>query len=108
MILNFLSEYLILIVIVAGLGFLLIRQRRINSAPTYTATATVVSRRMAPARVNGKYSACWNYLVTFQLSGEDTIELYCGEEEYTILTEGLHGTLWWQDEAFREFHSDDE
>lgn len=103
-----LLEYLIYGMILLSPVVLLVRQHIINRAPTYTARAVILSRRVSPARVNGKYSACWNYLVTFQLSDGETIELYCGEAEYQVLEEGLHGTLQWQNEDFREFLSDDE
>lgn len=66
-------EYLLLALMILGPVVLLVRQHFINKAPTYTASATVVSRRVSPAKVNGKYSACWNYLVSFQLRDGECI-----------------------------------
>lgn len=91
------SEYLLFIIIPVAFALLLIRQRNINSAPEYTAIATVISKRTEPGRFHGKWSSGWNYLVTFQF-GNDTIELYVSEMEYQSLAEGMSGLLRWQNE----------
>ena len=100
------GEYLILFFLVGCFLFLLIRQHILNKAPEYTASATVVSRRLGTARYHGKWSSGWNHLVTFQLGDGSTIELYTGKEEYTQLTEGLRGQLVWQHDNFLNFDTD--
>ena len=100
------SGYLFLTFIVGSFVFLLVRQYFINKAPTYTAAATVVSRRMGTARYSGKYSSGYNYLITFALGDRDTLELYVTETEYIQLKEGLRGQLVWQNENMLSFESD--
>lgn len=96
------GEYLIPLVLIGSFAVLLIRQAIINRAPEYVGTGTVVSGRMEPGRYHGKYSSGWNYLVTFQV-GNDTIELYVTETDYQSLTEGLTGTIRWQNENLLHF-----
>lgn len=100
------SDWFLLGVIILAFCTLLLRQYLINKAPTYTASATVISRRLGTARYHGKWSSGWNHLVTFQLGGGDALELYVGELEYAALTEGLQGTLVWQNENMLEFDTD--
>lgn len=99
-------EYLFLLFLLGCFAFLLIRQHWINKAPTYTATATVASRRLGTARYHGKYSSGYNHLVTFRLGDSDTVELYVSRTEYTQLTEGLRGQLVWQNENMLSFETD--
>ena len=100
-------EYWILIAIVASFALLLVRQTLLNRAAEYIATATVLSRRLGTANFHSKYSSGYNHLVTFRLGGSDTLELYVSREEYAQLTEGLRGTLRWQDENFLSFETED-
>lgn len=100
-------EYWILIAVALSFGILLLRQYLCNRAPEYIATATVLSRRLGTAGFHGKYSSGYNHLVTFQLGDNDTLELYVGREEYAQLTEGLRGTLRWQNENFLSFETED-
>lgn len=76
---------------------------------TLTGPATVSSRRVEHARFSGgKYSGQnWNYLVTFQLSDGEQLELYTGESEYHQLKEGLTGQLVWNKENFISFDFDE-
>lgn len=99
-------EY-ILILLLAGFAFLLIRQFLINRKPTYLASATVVSRRRGPGKCGAKYSSTWNHYVTFRLSDGDELELNLGEAEFYALEPGMTGTLRWQDTDFREFETND-
>lgn len=100
-------EYLLFIVIVISFAVILLRQYRFNRAPEYIASATVLSRRLGTAGFHGKYSSGYNHLVTFRLGDNDTLELYVGREEYTQLTEGLQGTLRWQNENLLSFDTEE-
>ena len=97
------SEWLLFGAIGLGFGFLLLRQHLSNKAPEYIASATVESRRLGIAGFHGKYSSGCNHLVTFRLNGPETVELYVSRSEYEVLTEGLHGTLRWQNENMLSF-----
>lgn len=100
------SGLLFLLILISCFAFLMIRQHLLNKAPTYTAAATVKSRRMGTARYAGKYSSGYNYLVTFALGDTDTVELYVGQAEFPLLTEGLRGQLVWQNENMLSFDTD--
>lgn len=98
----------------AAFVVLLLQQWLHNRRPTYTATATIVSRRTEPGRYMRNKSAgpfaCTstiNYIVTFRLSDGEELELLTGKEEYFILEEGLTGQLQWQGTDFRYFESND-
>lgn len=99
-------EY-ILILVLAGFAFLLIRQILINRKPTYIASATVVSRRRGPGKCGAKYASTWNHYTTFRLNDGEELELSLGEAEYYALEPGMSGTLRWQDTDFREFETND-
>ena len=98
----------------AAFVVLLLQQWLHNRRPTYTATATIVSRRTEPGRYMRSKSAgpfggtsTINYIVTFRLSDGEELELLTGKEEYFILEEGLTGILEWQGTDFRYFESND-
>jgi len=99
------GEYLLPVVLVGAFALLLLRQYKANHAPEYVGIAAVASKRMEPGRYHGKWSSGWNYLVTFQV-GNDTIELYVSESDYTVLAEGTTGTLRWQNDLMLHFESD--
>lgn len=101
------GQYILFGIIILSFGSLLLQQYLANRASTYVGTATVVSHRMEPAKVHGKYVSSWNYLVTFRLSDGEELELSAGEQEYYILTDGMTGTLHWQGGDFREFDTND-
>lgn len=101
------GEYLFLIFILGAIGFLMIRQHLLNNAPEHTASARIISRRMEPGRYHGRCSSGWNYLVTFQLTSGEKLELFTGEAEYAELKEGLYGKLVWQHDNFLSFDTDD-
>lgn len=101
------GEYLLFALFLLCFGFLLLRQYLINRKPTYVGTATVIGHRTVPARYHGKWSSGWNYVVIFQLSDGEILELYTGEQAYYALEDGLTGTLHWQEEDFREFETND-
>ena len=89
---------------------LLLQHWHHNRRPTYTATATIVARRVEPARCPAsplRGTSTDNYIVTFRLSDGEEIDLFTGEAEYRILEEGLTGQLQWQGTDFRSFESQD-
>ena len=94
---------------------LLLQQWHHNRRPTYTATATIVSRRTEPGKYMRSHTSSGipggtstiNYIVTFRLSDGEEIDLFTGEAEYRILEEGLTGQLQWQGTDFRYFESQD-
>lgn len=100
-------EYMLLIVTVIAFSVILLRQYRFNKAPEYIASATVLSRRLGIAGFHGKYSSGYNHLVTFRLGDNDTLELYVSREEYSWLTEGLQGTLRWQNDNLLSFDTEE-
>ena len=97
-------------------AILLLLQWLHNRRPTYSATATIVSRRVEPGRTVRSHSSSGykhtlstlNYIVTFRLSDGEKIELFTGESEYHILEEGLTGHLQWQGTDFRYFESQED
>ena len=78
-----------------------------DKGPKLTGTATVKARRVEQGHFHGKAPSRWNHLVTFTLSDGEELELYVGEGEYSVLQEGLSGTLTWQGKNFRSFDYDD-
>lgn len=99
------GEWLLFGVFLLGFGVLLLRQHMINSAPTYTAAATVDSRQVEPARYHSRWSSGWNHLVTFRLTDGDTIKLYTTPQEYQDLEEGLSVTIVWQNENLLRYET---
>ena len=94
---------------------LIIRDKS-DKGPVLTGQATVTSHRVeqgnhqvdAPTRYQGNSRGNWNYWVTFTLSDGEQLELYCGENEYKALKDGISGQLTWQGKKFREFDSDEQ
>lgn len=73
----------------------------------YHGTAKVVSRRVEAGSGGGSWrSSNWNYLVTFQFTDGDQIELYTTESEYGELKEGLTGQLAWYKNNLSSFEPD--
>ena len=104
-----------LLLCLGGIAFLLLQQWLHNRRPTYSATATIVARRIEPGQAIRSRSSSGirhtmstlNYIVTFRLSDGEEIDLFTGEAEYHILKEGLTGHLQWQGTDFRYFESND-
>ena len=102
------GEYIVLGFVAAAFALLLLRQFFCNRAPEYIAAATVESRRLGIAQHHGKHSSGADHLVTFRLNGPETVELYVSRTQYETLTEGLRGTLHWQNETMLSFEADTE
>lgn len=97
----------LLIVGLIAIGFLILYWIN-NRGPVLTGPATIVSRRVEPAKYAGRYrpgveNAGWNYLVTFRLADGEEIELYTFENIYNTLKEGTCGQLTWHQDTLSDF-----
>lgn len=93
------------------LGRFLIMVWRTTSGHVLTGRATVVSRRVEVAKYTGRpkpgmHDQGWNYLVTFQLTDGEKIELHVFDNEYQKLKEGLAGQLTWHKDTLSSFEPD--
>lgn len=77
-----------------------------NRPKIVTGPATVESHSVEHSKVGSPWSRGWNYLIIFQLSDGDTLELYTTEAEYQTIEDGQTGTLFWDGNQLMDFIPD--